>query len=449
MRAGMRIGEALSRCPALALVAPDPVRAEAAWERSLRALESIGAEVEPSRAGEAFFPSSRCAGSAARPERCSRGRGGRWTAAPRVGAAPNRLTRAGGGDADARPPAGAGALRRRRRRLLAGLPVGELRGRLARPGARPAAPGREAEEATCIDSLERLGVRTLGELAALPAAAVADRFGELGLRALRLARGDDEPLRPRRRPRRARDRASGCRRRPRDSSSSTPSSCWWSGCSRIPAQAQPHDPQAADRGPARRRRRLALRGRRCAAPAPAPSGCMAALAPRLGELPGPAAWLGLRALDLGPEAGEQGTLARSPADERRERLSRGGAAGALGGGPRRGAAGARGRPRLAGARAPGDPGAVRIRAGCPLAEAAPAGLLAAADRGGGGRRRRAARDRRGRGSSRCASDGWSRTAGGRPRPLRREYFEVVLADGRDLVVFREPPDGKRWYEQRG
>ena len=36
-----------------------------------------------------------------------------------------------------------------------------------------------------------------------------------------------------------------------------------------------------------------------------------------------------------------------------------------------------------------------------------------------------------------------------PEPLRREYFEVVLADGRDLVVFREPPDGKRWYEQRG
>ena len=35
-----------------------------------------------------------------------------------------------------------------------------------------------------------------------------------------------------------------------------------------------------------------------------------------------------------------------------------------------------------------------------------------------------------------------------PEPLRREYFEVVLADGRDLVVFREPPDGERWYEQR-
>jgi hypothetical protein len=35
-----------------------------------------------------------------------------------------------------------------------------------------------------------------------------------------------------------------------------------------------------------------------------------------------------------------------------------------------------------------------------------------------------------------------------PKPLQRMYFEVVLADGRNLVVFREPPDGVRWYEQR-
>jgi hypothetical protein len=35
-----------------------------------------------------------------------------------------------------------------------------------------------------------------------------------------------------------------------------------------------------------------------------------------------------------------------------------------------------------------------------------------------------------------------------PKALQRMYFEVVLADGRNLVVFREPPDGKRWYEQR-
>ena len=35
-----------------------------------------------------------------------------------------------------------------------------------------------------------------------------------------------------------------------------------------------------------------------------------------------------------------------------------------------------------------------------------------------------------------------------PKPLQRAYFEVVLIDGRNLVVFCEPPDGVRWYEQR-
>ena len=36
-----------------------------------------------------------------------------------------------------------------------------------------------------------------------------------------------------------------------------------------------------------------------------------------------------------------------------------------------------------------------------------------------------------------------------PKPLQRRYFELVLISGRDIVVFREPPDGARWYEQRG
>ena len=35
-----------------------------------------------------------------------------------------------------------------------------------------------------------------------------------------------------------------------------------------------------------------------------------------------------------------------------------------------------------------------------------------------------------------------------PKPLQRRYFELALADGRNLVVFREPDEGGRWYEQR-
>ena len=41
-------------------------------------------------------------------------------------------------------------------------------------------------------------------------------------------------------------------------------------------------------------------------------------------------------------------------------------------------------------------------------------------------------------SRRCASSGWSRTAGGPRNPCKGCYFELVLADGRNLVVFREP-----------
>ena len=33
-----------------------------------------------------------------------------------------------------------------------------------------------------------------------------------------------------------------------------------------------------------------------------------------------------------------------------------------------------------------------------------------------------------------------------PRPLARRYFELVLADGRDVTVFS---DGEEWYRQRG
>jgi hypothetical protein len=35
-----------------------------------------------------------------------------------------------------------------------------------------------------------------------------------------------------------------------------------------------------------------------------------------------------------------------------------------------------------------------------------------------------------------------------PKPLSRRYFELVLTDGRDLVVFREPDVDGRWFEQR-
>src|SRR4051794_7326070 len=43
VRAGMRLGEAMARCPQLVLVPPDPAGVADAWERGLPPPESIGA----------------------------------------------------------------------------------------------------------------------------------------------------------------------------------------------------------------------------------------------------------------------------------------------------------------------------------------------------------------------------------------------------------------------
>src|SRR3954471_21061372 len=52
---GMRLGEALARCPSLALIPPDPMGVADAWEKVVARLESVGAAVETPGAGVAFF----------------------------------------------------------------------------------------------------------------------------------------------------------------------------------------------------------------------------------------------------------------------------------------------------------------------------------------------------------------------------------------------------------
>src|SRR3954464_15406401 len=52
---GMRVGEALARCPELRLVPPDPDGVRTLWRRALDRLERIGAACESDREGEAFF----------------------------------------------------------------------------------------------------------------------------------------------------------------------------------------------------------------------------------------------------------------------------------------------------------------------------------------------------------------------------------------------------------
>src|SRR5687768_17444981 len=52
---GMRVGEAIARCPGLRLVPPDPEGARTLWGAVLDRLERIGAEVESDTPGAAFF----------------------------------------------------------------------------------------------------------------------------------------------------------------------------------------------------------------------------------------------------------------------------------------------------------------------------------------------------------------------------------------------------------
>ena len=309
VRAGMRLAEALSRCPGLGLVPADPVRAEAIWEDSLRRLEAIGAAVEPARPGEAYLAAEPLRGLYGGVEAVlSRAR--RAVGPPaRLGAGPNRLCarEAAARMRPRRPPvaiSGSAA-----RRLLAELSVHVLNDRL----------GDEWAGATVPDTLARLGVHTLGELADLPAAAVADRFGEAGMLALRLARGSDEPLRL---------------RSPREelvARIALPEAASGQQLERA-LQLLLERLLADPRRKARTVRRLRLEANLAAgggwqadvvlrSASADPDRLRLALAPKLLELPGPAAAIAVRAVEFGPEAGEQPPLAPSPEERRRGLLA--------------------------------------------------------------------------------------------------------------------------------
>ncbi len=187
VRAGLRLGEALARCPELRLIPPDPMGVADAWDRVVERLEGIGAQVESDRPGQAYFAAGglrRLHGGSVEGVLAAARRAVAARSSARYGAAPSRFAAlAAASRARARraevAPAGAEALRG----YLAPLPVSLLAAR--------------DETAMLPLALERFGVRTLGELAALPRAALADRFGAPGTLAHDLARGRDTPLRPR------------------------------------------------------------------------------------------------------------------------------------------------------------------------------------------------------------------------------------------------------------
>jgi len=207
--AGMRLAEALGRCPALALIPPDPARAEEAWEARIARIEEIGGVVESQRPGEMFFGLDGLRGLWGRPERALERARDVVGMGARLGAGPTRLCALAAAKRS-RPRRGRASVvvigERAARSFLEPLPIGLLRERLEDESSRLSGGGarlRPSDSASrwtgihLVDTLERLGVATLGELAALPDSAVADRFGTAGMRALAMARGAEEPLRPR------------------------------------------------------------------------------------------------------------------------------------------------------------------------------------------------------------------------------------------------------------
>jgi protein ImuB len=179
---GLRPGRGLFDDPGID-PADDPVTAAELTEAMAQALEGIGAGVETERAGEIFFAVGGLRGLYGGEVTGVKTVARRAVGVPvLIGVAPTRTAARAAAERGETVVTG-----ERLGRFLASVPVAVLVDRLGEPGA----------AAQLVVSLERLGICTLGALRRLTPDQVADRFGPLGLRALRIARGEEEALRPR------------------------------------------------------------------------------------------------------------------------------------------------------------------------------------------------------------------------------------------------------------
>jgi protein ImuB len=183
VQAGMMLGEALARCPTLELVPGDPVQVAQSWEQIARALEDIGAQLELARPGLGYFAGDGLRGIHGGDDGLILATRKALGRPARIGVSPTRFCSL------------AAALETRTRRTRR-VSEQEVRRYLARQPVdilsyRP-------QTATIVTSLRQLGLGKLGALVKLTAAEIADRFGEPGTLARRLALGYDTPLRVRR-----------------------------------------------------------------------------------------------------------------------------------------------------------------------------------------------------------------------------------------------------------
>src|SRR5919206_46000 len=263
VRPGMRLGEALAMCPQLELVEQDPATAEQAWEEILRRLEDAGFAAERRFAA---------------------------LAAANV----------------ARPGQALIVSDDRTRSFLAPLPLQLL-----------------PLERDRYEELEELGVRTIGQLAGLPGAAVAERLGPDGRRAWSLARGrEDGRVAPR--------RPAAALHETLEFPEAVGNELTLRRGLGVLLDRLLARPERAGRPPrkvavwarlvggASWRRTVTLRE-----PTADPGRLRAALAPKLAELPAPALKLRLEVAELAEHTGEQLELVRAEGDVLQGRLKEG------------------------------------------------------------------------------------------------------------------------------
>jgi len=283
----------------------DQVEAGELTEGLLRRLERIGAAVESERSGEAFFVldglrgihGGKSAGVLAAARRSAE-------IEVRIGVAPTRFAAHAAARREAIvPPSAAGD-------FLSVLPVSALVGRLE-------LPPREA--GSLIETMRRLGIEALGDLAALSPASIADRFGPAGLEALRLARGQEAPLRPRR----PHEELAAEVELPEGAAGGQLEHALKLLVARLLAA-----PQRKGRTVLGLRLGAVLSGggswsvdQGLGRPTASARTLRAVLVPRLETLPGPVAAMRLRALGLGPPVGEQLELSVRGCEHRRRRLA--------------------------------------------------------------------------------------------------------------------------------
>lgn len=194
VKRGMTVSQAIGACPALRLCEADPVHYDERFSHLLAALGEVSPVIEPAELGRAFVGMDGLEGLYGGPERqieivMHTVRGAQYAVADGDGQT----------DAPAHP-----ALRTHEVRV--GFGKGKFVALVAATRAKPGEavvvpPGREvaflADQPVALLPLESelhrrlrlLGLRTLGQLAALPEAAVTAQFGRAGTRAWRLANG--------------------------------------------------------------------------------------------------------------------------------------------------------------------------------------------------------------------------------------------------------------------